>query len=138
MKREELLAAAEKMVDTPFHAQGRRPGPKGGLDCIGMIGCSARLAGFQFEDQTAYPMQPNGELQPVLEHYLIRVNAADMQAGDVILMAFNNMEPHHVALYVGNGQIIHAYARARKTVKQTYTKFWQDKTVAVYRFPEIE
>lgn len=136
MKQEELIAAAESMIGTPFHAQGRKPGV--GLDCIGMVACAARQSGFLFQDQTAYPMRPNGALQPVLEHYLTRIEASELHPGDVLLMAFSGMEPHHVALYVGEGQIIHAYTQARKTVKQTYSKYWQEKTVAVYRFPGIE
>lgn len=103
-----------------------------------MIACAARQCGFVFQDQTAYPMRPNGALQPILEHYLDRISTSEIEQGDILLMAFSDMEPHHVALYTGQGQIIHAYAQARKTVKQSYSKYWQEKVVAVYRFPEIE
>ena len=135
MKREDLVNAAIDMIGTPFHAQGRSPGV--GLDCIGLIVCAAKKAGFEAEDQTAYPMQPNGMLKPILEKHLIRV-IGEPQAGDVLLMAFNGTEPHHVALYIGNHMIIHAYNQARKVSMQIYTNYWKEKVRAIYRFPEIE
>lgn len=135
MRREDLVNAAIAMVGTPFHAQGRARGI--GLDCIGLVVCAAHQCGFVPDDRAAYPMRPDGTLKPALDTQLIRV-AGRPQAGDVLLMAFDGAEPHHVALYVGNGEIVHAYVQARKVVKQQYTDFWKSKVVAVYQFPEIE
>lgn len=134
MKRTELVAAAESMLGTPFHAQGRAPGI--GLDCIGVVVCAARQCGFEPVDRAAYPMRPDGTLRPALDAQLVRIHGAP-EPGDVLLMMIDGAQPHHVALYVGNDQIIHAHVKARKVVKQDYTKFWQQRTVAVYRFPEV-
>ena len=135
MKREDLVNAALDMLDTPFHAQGRAPGV--GLDCIGLIVCAAKQAGFEPEDRAAYPMRPDGTLKPSLEKQLIRVTG-NPQSGDVLLMAFDGNEPHHVAMYIGNNMIVHAYAQVRKVSLQTYSKYWKDKVKAIYRFPEVE
>lgn len=135
MRKSEIVAAALALVGTPFHAQGRMPGV--GLDCIGTVGCVAVAVDFEFEDETAYPMTPTGELQPALEKYLVRVDG-DFDVGNVLLMAWPGMPPHHVAIYIGNNEIVHAYNKAGKVVKQSYTKFWRAKTVAAYRFPGVE
>lgn len=135
MKREDLIAAAEEMVGTPFHAQQSVKGA--GSDCIGVLKHVARTNAFKFRDRQDYSMRPTGELQPVLEEYLDRVTG-ETQEGDVLLMRWEGLQPHHVAIYVGDGKIIHAYAGARRVTKQEYTDFWRAKTVAVYRFPGIE
>lgn len=134
MRKSDISAAALSTLGTPFHAQGRLPGV--GLDCIGVVACAAKAIGFQFQDRSAYSMNPTGELQPIIESYLIRVEG-EPEEGDVLLMKWEGYEPHHVAIYVGNGEIVHAYNRVRKVVKQTYSEDWKRKTVAVYRFPGV-
>jgi cell wall-associated NlpC family hydrolase len=135
MKKEELVTAALTMVGTPFHAQGRMPGA--GLDCIGVIACVARICDIPHQDKAVYPLRPNGELQPALEAQMMRV-VGTPQPGDILLMAFDGIEPHHVAMYVGDNQIVHAYITARKVVKQQYTAHWRRLVVATYRFPGVE
>lgn len=134
MKRKKLIAAAESMLGTPFHAQGRMPGI--GLDCIGLVVCAARQCGFEPADRAAYPMRPDGTLQPALEVQLVRVYGAP-EPGDVLLMVIDGTQPHHVALYAGDDQIIHAHVKARRVVKQDYTQQLRQMVVATYRFPEI-
>lgn len=133
IQRAQLSEAALSLVGTPFHAQGRAPGA--GLDCIGVIVCVARICGIPHTDRTAYPLRPNGELQGELESRLERVRG-EPQEGDVLLMAFDK-EPHHVAIVVDGGRIVHAHLRARRTVVQPYTDYWRSVTRAVYRFPGV-
>lgn len=135
MKKEHLVVAALSMVGTPFHAQGRAPGI--GLDCIGVASCMASQCGHKPQDRQAYPMRPNGELQPAMEAQMDRVKG-EPQPADVLLMSVDGGEPHHVAIYIGNNEIVHAYIAARKVVKQTYTEHWRRMVVAVYRFPGVE
>lgn len=126
-----ISAAALALVGTPFHAQGRLPGV--GLDCIGVIVCAARACGLALEDRTAYPMQPDGTLMPEAARQLTRVSG-DPDEGDILVMSFGG-EPHHVALLVDGGRIVHAYNHVRKCVVQDYTDYWRGKVRAVYRFP---
>jgi cell wall-associated NlpC family hydrolase len=135
MRKEDLVAAAMDMVGTPFHAQASTKGV--GTDCIGVMKHVARSNGVLFRDRVAYSMRPDGTLKSTLENYLDLVKG-EIQAGDILLMAFDGANPHHVAMYVGNGEIVHAYAQARKVVKQTYSDHWKNKVVAVYRFPGVE
>jgi cell wall-associated NlpC family hydrolase len=134
MLRSEISAAALAMVGTKFHAQGRLPGV--GLDCIGVVVCVARQLGIPHSDLTAYPMRPNGMLQPLLDAQLVRVRR-EPQEGDVLLMSFAG-EPHHVAVMVDGRRIVHAYATVRKCVAQSYTDHWRSMVRAVYEFPGVE
>lgn len=134
MLRSEISAAALAMVGTPFHAQGRLPSV--GLDCIGVVVCLARAFGLPHTDIAAYPMRPNGMLRPLLDAQLVRVHRAP-QEGDVLLMSFAG-EPHHVAVMVDGGRIVHAYATVRRCVAQSYSDHWREKVRAVYQFPGVE
>jgi cell wall-associated NlpC family hydrolase len=131
--RAEITAAALSMVGTPFHAQGRMPGV--GLDCLGVIVCVAKACNIPHQDRIAYPMRPNGELMPELDRQFMRIHG-EPQEGDVLLMAFDG-EPHHVAIVVSEGRIVHAYSTVRKCVVQAYTDHWRAKVKAVYRFPGV-
>lgn len=135
MRKSEITAAALEMVGTPFHAQASLVGV--GTDCIGVVKHVARRVGFEFQDRAAYSMSPTGELQPILEKYLVRVYC-EPEEGNILLMGWEGYDPHHVAVYIGGGKIVHAYNKVRLVVKQDYTKFWRAKTVAAYRFPGVE
>lgn len=132
----QITAAALSLVGTPFHAQGRLPGV--GLDCIGVVVCVAQACGIVVQDRNDYPMSPNGELRGELDSRLTRVRGQP-QEGDVLMMAFD-AEPHHLALYISENRIVHAYAanKVRKCVVQPYTDYWRSKVRAVYRFPGVE
>jgi cell wall-associated NlpC family hydrolase len=134
MQRSEISAAALAMVGTKFHAQGRLPGV--GLDCIGVVVCVARQLEIPHWDIPAYSMRPDGQLMPALAAQLERVQG-EPQEGDVLLMSFDK-EPHHVAIVVDGGRIVHAYSTVRKCVVQEYTDHWRSKVRAVYRFPGVE
>lgn len=134
MTRDDISKAALAMVGTPFHAQGRLPGV--GLDCIGVVACVARQLGIEHQDRAAYSLRPTGELMPALDAQFERVTGAP-QEGDVLLMSFAK-EPHHVAIVVDGGRIVHAYATVRKCVVQAYTDHWREKVCAIYRFPGVE
>lgn len=135
MRKEDITAAALEMLGTPFHAQASLKGV--GTDCIGVGKHIARKIGFPFKDIVDYSMRPTGELQPRLDSLLTRVYG-EPQEGDILLMRWEKLDPHHIAIYMGNNQILHAYAQVRKVVMQTYTEEWKMKTVAVYRFPGVE
>lgn len=134
MLRSEISKIARRMVGTPFHAQGRLPGV--GLDCIGVIVSVARELGLPHTDVAAYPMRPNGMLQPILDAQMVRVYR-EPREGDALLMTFGGA-PHHVAVVVDGNQIVHAYVTVRKCVAQNLTDYWRKKVCAVYEFPGVE
>jgi cell wall-associated NlpC family hydrolase len=130
----QITAAALSMTGTPFHAQGRLPGV--GLDCIGVMVCTAIACGIQIKDRIDYPLRANGELKKELDARLVRVYGAP-QEGDILMMRFSG-EPHHVAIYISENRIVHAYTGVRECVVQSYTDYWREKVRGVYRFPEVQ
>ena len=55
----ELVSIARSFLDTPFIHQARVPGWHGGLDCGGLIVCTANLDGdAHMVDETNYSNQP--------------------------------------------------------------------------------
>ena len=82
----------------------------------------------------AYPLRPNGMLQKIMDAKLLRVKTR--QPADVLLMRFDQMLPHHLALFTGP-TIVHAHIAARRCLEQDFTDWWADRVMAAYRFKEL-
>jgi len=135
-KREQLVKEAMEWVGTPFHANQAAKGL--GADCVGTVAGIATACGITLSGvKRAYPLQPDGTLKPYMDSHLERVEG-NPAAGDVLLMAFDGTEPHHLAMYIGDGKIVHAYVGARRVAMQAYTEHWKNMVVGVYRFPGVE
>jgi hypothetical protein len=117
--------------NTQFHHQGRLPGI--GMDCPAPMICAARFFGLVPTDWdiSAYPSNPDGNLQPTLDAYLQRVPRESLQLGDVVLNAFKMHAPRHLAYIVGEGwgqwEMLHADARTGKAVVERiqYGRFYR-------------
>lgn len=131
---EALIAEARSWVHTPFHHGARLKGV--GVDCVGLIVGIASVLRMPVHDRKAYPLRPNGELRPIMDRLMTRVDKEKARPSDVLLMAFNDEEPHHLAIYTG-ATIIHAYIRARKCVEQPMHEYWWAHTVGAYRWPGL-
>ncbi len=127
-----IISAASAYLGTRWHHQGRSTA---GVDCIGLLVLTARDLGLTVLDETGYSRQPDGrQLQAALEKHLQPI--AEPEPGAVLLMRFER-EPQHVALMADGGDIIHAYAMARKVVRHRLDAIWSRRIVAVYRFPGV-
>jgi hypothetical protein len=99
---------------TPFQHQGRLPGV--GMDCPAPMILAAREHGLVAPsfDVQAYPSEPDGSLQPLLDAHLTRVPREALQLGDVVLNAFRLKKPRHLAYIVGERygewELLHADA----------------------------
>lgn len=127
---ERFVEAARSYVGTRWVHQGRLPGV--GLDCGGLAICAAAAAGKPLEDVEGYD-------RPLSGHALVRavVKNADrvrgpLQPGDVLLMARGD-SPDHIAIFSGDGQIIHTWASIKRVVEHQYSSTWQDCLRGVYR-----
>ena len=105
-----FIAAAKAQLGKPYvWGGGTYTGPSG-------VGSDGRGPGFDCSGLVLYAayQATNGDLR--LPHYSgsqitfgRRVDAADKQPGDLVFFTFpGSSAPHHVAIYVGNGQILHA------------------------------
>lgn len=128
-----IIGAASAYLGTRWHHQGRSTA---GVDCLGLIVLTAQDCGLSVRDQFGYPRQPDGQqLQAELDAQLQRI--AEPEPGAVLLMRFER-EPQHVAIMADGGDIIHAYATARKVVRHRLDELWTRRIVAVYRFPGVQ
>lgn len=127
---------ALEYIDTPFKHQGRLKGK--GLDCCGLVVCVAKELGvYKGGDRFDYSRIPDGQMMlNNLREHLIEVDLNNIQQGDILLMRFEN-EPQHVAIYLGNEEIIHSYGTLGKVTKHRYDEDWKSKTIAAFRFPEF-
>lgn len=128
-----IVEHAMACVGTPYRHQGRLIGV--GLDCAGVVIHALRAAGVAVVDHAGYPRTPfDGMLKKMAdaEPALIQVSADDMQPGDVLLLRINTA-PQHLAVYVGDGYMVHAYSHIGRVVKQRVCSDWRGKVVAVYR-----
>ena len=134
-KVNKFLRACYKAVGTKYHHQGRKPGV--GLDCIGLVVSSMKIAGYNVVDNSNYSRRPDGKsLKKALDDYCNEVSFEDVKKGDILLFTINN-RPCHVAVYCDDNRIIHSWATARKVCEVTLTEEWINKISGVYRLKEI-
>ncbi len=129
----QLIDEALTWINTPFQANQSCKGA--GADCIGVIAGIARNCGISIQYRNDYPMRPDGSLRRELNAQMTQINFG-IQDADVLMMTFEG-EPHHVGMYVGNGQLLHSYMQVRKCIAQPFTKYWRDRVIGVYRFREL-
>lgn len=139
MTGEEIITAARALIGTPFVHQGRT---LRGLDCVGLLLYIAAGFGVACSDVAGYPRRPGGGLleQTFDDHVsggqLLRIDPADKQAGDFLMMRFLG-QPQHVAIYTGKN-IIHSYEAVGKVCEHVLNRSWAARIVRVYRLAGVE
>lgn len=105
----DVVRAARSFVGTPFAHQQRTPGV--GMDCIGLLVCTARALGIEHHDWQAYGRNPNGRtLVEKLSLSLDRVDVASLAVGDVACFwMLSPRLPQHVGI-VSDVGLIHTWA----------------------------
>lgn len=132
--REELVREARSWVGTRFRHQGRT---RNGVDCIGLLVCSARAVGLELVDRTDYARRPDGrQLAAELRAQLVPIELAAALPGDVLLLSFDR-SPGHVAL-VSDAGLIHAAALLRRVVEHRMDELWRGRVRGAFRFRELE
>lgn len=139
MTIETYLQFANNCLETPFHHQGRKPNI--GLDCIGLVICSLNAANSKvnIQDRIGYSRLPsNYELLLAIEaHGVTKFNDLNLaNRGDLLVFRFGN-QPQHVAIYLGDMQIIHAYQPAGKVIRIPLNNSWKSRFYCGYNLQEI-
>ncbi|MBI4291331.1 MAG: C40 family peptidase [Betaproteobacteria bacterium] len=141
--REDIVRVARSYIGTPFHHMGRLPGV--GLDCAGILICSARELGLvgRFFDVPGYTPVPDGRhMLAWCEEHMTRVAKADMQPGDAIVL-ITDVHPQHLGILGdyrhGGLSIIHAANSAKPPrVIETRLMFSRaQRYVASYVLPGV-
>ena len=140
--RARIVQEARNWIDTPFHHQGRLKAV--GVDCAGLVIGIARELGIVAPDfdVTAYPRSPDGEtLMHLAEIHLTAIQEADMQPGDVIVVAVD-LEPQHIGVLGdyrhGGLSIIHAASNAGYVIETRLMFSRAMRFVGAFSFPEVE
>jgi cell wall-associated NlpC family hydrolase len=138
MTPQDFINAARSMIGVRFHHQGRHP--TAGVDCAGLVVCSANKCGVTPGDYNDYQRTPISTdfIEHILKHCDV-VQPGDEQPGDLWVFKFAN-NPQHVAIQTESNplKMIHAYAPLRKVVEHGIDATWQARRHAVYRPKEQE
>lgn len=133
MIAETIVDTARGCVGTKFRHQGRIAGQA--LDCAGLAVVALRSAGVEVKDLTNYSRTPHDDkLRKVLDMQpgLYSVSVSDMSSGDILLIRIGT-QPSHIAIYAGEGRIIHSYEIIGRVVEHRIDPAWQSQIMAVYR-----
>lgn len=111
--KQSALDRAHELINVKYHHQGRNP--EAGLDCVGFVLEVYKVLGREFDLPLDYSSVPRPKtLLTNLARYCDIVETPEPL--DIILMIPRKM-PQHLALYVGDGQIIHSYGLIGKVTK---------------------
>ena len=108
----------------------------GKTDCLTIVRDAYMLAGIDLPDyERADDWWHNGQnlyLDLLPKNGFERVNAEDIQEGDVILVCLGSETPNHAAIYVGNQHILH-HCPDRLSKRDLYGGFWRNYTHSIWR-----
>lgn len=136
-KGEQIAAAAEAMVGTPFRHQGRNP--RSGVDCVGVVLCSVWSAGCELPDCFGYGPLPKADmLLAELGKRARRVHRDDAQPGDVLVFAYKPELPMHFAVLVGAEHIVHAHGSTGRVIKHRLTNAWNNRLHSIWRAEGVD
>ncbi len=93
---EEIVTYAKKYLGGPYVYGGNNLNT--GVDCSGFSSQIMKHFGIYLERSSRAQYSANG----------YRVSEAEIQPGDLVFYGSNGVNIDHVAIYAGNGQIIHA------------------------------
>lgn len=122
-----VIENALGFLGTPYRFGGTG---RSGIDCSGLVKKVFGGVGVQLP-RTACQQYQEGTV----------IDKDDLAAGDLLFFSrLKNLRPTHVALYLGNGLILHASRKARKVVIESFDKanYLQNQFVGARRIIEEE
>ena len=109
----EAINFAKSAIGTPYFWGGESY-EEGGFDCSGLVFAMYQAAGLDIPRDTAAGYANSTK----------RVGRNEMKAGDLIFYSFGGSEVDHVAIYIGNGQIIQASTNGGDTHIRSMDEPW--------------
>jgi cell wall-associated NlpC family hydrolase len=111
--RADFIAAVESLAGTPVVHRGRVAGPRGGVDCVGVVLVALAMCGVNLLEVEPYGLVPDADqLTAALSRYCDRVEVRDARPGDVLQVAVG-ARPRHVQVLVDSRHVVHAWAKGR-------------------------
>jgi len=134
--RENIVRVARTWIGTPYYHQARVKGV--GADCAGLIIGVGRECGLLDLNMNydGYARSPeHGYLEPICNKELFRTTKDYPEAGDILLLTWGNMQhPQHLAIFTGEGSIVHSYAVVKKCVEHPFHQKFMGKTRGIYEY----
>jgi cell wall-associated NlpC family hydrolase len=116
-----LITEAKKLIGTPYRYGGTTPK---GFDCSGFVYYTHKKIG-KILPRTSKQMYQKGKA----------VHKSNLRAGDLVF--FNTSKTKtgvsHVAIYIGNNQIIHATSSKGVKIDSLNNSYWKSKYVGAKR-----
>ena len=131
-ERIQIVAAARSMLGIKYFHAGRN---EYGVDCIGLLICSAHIIGMDVLDNTSYsPIVNTDFLRTRLQETCIPIDRKDILPGDIVLLNAGR-SPQHMAMItqVEPMYIIHAHQTIGRVIEHRADEKWQKRIVAFYR-----
>jgi cell wall-associated NlpC family hydrolase len=113
-KRQQVIAAAMKMIGVPYRYGGTSP--RRGFDCSGLVQYAHRQAGLNVPRTTRQLYQA-----------IIPVPRAALQPGDLVFFRIRGPRYiSHVGIYLGKGEFIHAPSTGKRvSIANLNDHYWR-------------
>lgn len=127
-----IVRIARGWIGTPYHHGGRLKGV--GVDCAGLpIGVARELGAVVREDLNYSASSDNLErMLAGVSLYCRQKPVEALRAGDILVFRSRTML-NHMAIYSGEGTIIHAYTSAGRVVEHGLSHGWRAAIHSVWR-----
>jgi cell wall-associated NlpC family hydrolase len=123
-ERREAVQVAESLVGAPYRPGGAAPG---GFDCSGLVVYSFARAGRDGLPRSAED----------LELAASPVELADLEPGDLLFFRIDGSKTSHVALYVGDGEFVHAPSSGKRVERVGFDHvYWGPRLARAGRLPD--
>lgn len=115
-----LIAEAHKVIGTPYRAGGTTPK---GFDCSGFVGYTYKKVGVSLP-RASGAMYKKGK----------PVSLKQLAPGDLLFFKTSKHKGiSHVAIYIGNGRMIHATSSKGVKVDSIHQSYWKQRFVGAKR-----
>ncbi|NNU90881.1 C40 family peptidase [Anoxybacillus sp. CHMUD] len=115
-----LIAEAHKVIGTPYRAGGTTPK---GFDCSGFVGYTYKKVGVSLP-RSSGAMYKKGK----------PVSLKQLAPGDLLFFKTSKHKGiSHVAIYIGNGRMIHATSSKGVKVDSIHQSYWKQRFVGAKR-----
>ncbi len=131
-----FVEEANTWVGVRYKDKGR---DRGGVDCAGIMIKAAQAVGLTTYDTTNYSRRPDPrEFLREMKGHLDRILKSEIGHGDVCVFA-EPSHPCHVGIVDvdagGIVHVIHAWAPAKKVIREVLTGHRRERMLMAFRFP---